>query len=295
MLLNVVCWGAAFVVVKPAFDTTTPFRFLLYRHFLAFLLIMPLFWYYRKKILRLGKKTWTIIGLETLGSTLALSLLYAGLDRTTVLEASLITTTLPLFITLGGIFLLKEKQEGHEWTCMLIALAATLYLTVWPLFTTGTVSGVSVAGNILLLASNVANMFYYPLAKREYKKVPKLLVTSISFVVATVSFFALSLFEVGGSWTTFTQAVTLDLASPAVLFASAYMATFGSIIGLTAYIKGQDGIESSEASLFFYLQPLIYIPLAFLVLGEVIMLNQILALGVILLGVVIAERRFCYR
>jgi drug/metabolite transporter (DMT)-like permease len=94
-----------------------------------------------------------------------------------------------------------------------------------------------------------------------------------------------------GSWQAFSQAATLDIASPAVLIASFYMATFGSIIGLTAYIKGQDGIESSEAGLFYYLQPLIYIPLAFLVLGEVIMQNQILALGVILLGVVIAERR----
>lgn len=290
MLLNVVCWGAAFVAVKPAFDTTTPFRFLFYRHLLASVLVIPLFWHYRKQIQKLGGKVLTIIGIETIGSTIALSLLYAGLAQTTVLEAGLITTSLPLFITLGGIFLLKEKQEGHEWLGMLIAFAATLYLTVFPLLTNQEMSGVSIFGNVLLIASNVANLFYFPLAKKHYAKLPKLMVTSISFVVAAVSFFILSLFEVG-SWDAFSQAATIDFTSPAVLFATFYMAVFGSIIGLSAYMKGQDGIESSEAGLFYYLQPIIYIPLAFIVLGEVILTNQVIALAVILVGVVIAERR----
>lgn len=69
------------------------------------------------------------------------------------------------------------------------------------------------------------------------------------------------------------------------------MAVFGSIVGLTAYIQGQDGIESSEASLFWYLQPLIAIPLAFIVLGEKALPLQWLGLGLVLIGVAIAERR----
>ena len=69
------------------------------------------------------------------------------------------------------------------------------------------------------------------------------------------------------------------------------MAIFGSIIGFTAYLKGQEGIEASEATLFTYLQPLIYIPMGILLLHENVSLIQIISLMIILIGVLIAEKR----
>lgn len=291
LLINTLVWGAAFVMVKPAFEVTTPFRFLFYRHLIAALLTLPLLWRYRQPLLNLGKKIWTIILLELLGSTIALSLVYGGLKYTSVLEANLLGTTLPIFITLGGIFILKEKQERHEWLGLSIALAATLYLTVWPFLTTGSVGQISIIGNVLIIASNLANLLYFPLAKRAYAKLPKFLVTTLSFWVATISFLLLSFVEAGASVPAFTNVITTDIAAPSVWIASGYMAIFGSIIGLTAYIKGQDGIESSEASFFYYLQPLVYLPLTFIFFGEALSPGQLIALLVILAGVVIAERR----
>lgn len=291
LLVNTLTWGAAFVITKPAFDVTTPFRFLLYRHALALLLTLPLIWYYRSTILTLGKKILTIIGLELVGNTLALSLLYEGLKRTNVVEANLLSTSLPIFVILGGIFLLKEKQEKHEWLGLSIAVAATLYLTVFPLVMTGSVDGISLVGNVLVIASNIANMFYFPLAKRAYQKIPKFLVTTISFWVATASYLLLSLVELGGSMGTFMTHITVDFAAPSVWIAVGYMAIFGSIIGLTAYIKGQDGIEASEASFFYYLQPLVYLPLAYWFLGEAVTFAQLVSLLVIFVGVAIAEQR----
>ena len=70
-----------------------------------------------------------------------------------------------------------------------------------------------------------------------------------------------------------------------------YGAIFGSIIGLTTYIKGQDGIEASEASLFTYLQPAIYIPLGYFLLQESASLLQIFSLLIIIFGVYIASRK----
>jgi drug/metabolite transporter (DMT)-like permease len=291
LLLNTIVWGAAFVMVKPAFEVTTPLRFLFYRHLLAAFLALPLLWYYRLQIKKLGKKLWTIIGLELIGSTLALSLLYAGLNYTTVIEANLLGTSLPLFITLGGITLLKEKQELNEWFGLCIALVGTLYLTVFPLITTGSVTGISVLGNSLIILSHIANLFYYPLAKKYYTHIPKFLVTTISFWVGTVTFFLLSLLELRGSLPKLLHTITSDTTAPSVWVASGYMAVFGSIIGLTAYIKGQDGVEASEASLFYYLQPLVYLPLTFYLFGEVLNGPQLVSLIVILMGVLIAERR----
>lgn len=212
-----------------------------------------------------------------------------GLNFSTALETSLLTTTQPIFMTIGGIWLLQEKEERHEWIGTLIAFAGTLLLVLGPsLF--GQAATFSVFGNLLVLGSIVVNMFYFPLAKKAYRKLPKLLVATLSFYLGLVAFGLLSVFE-AGSIQHLWQAISLDMQSNQVWLAALYMGIVGSIVGLTAYIKGQDGIEASEASLFYYLQPLVAIPLAFLVLGDAISPLQILALAIIFVGVYLAEKR----
>lgn len=68
------------------------------------------------------------------------------------------------------------------------------------------------------------------------------------------------------------------------------MAIPGSILGLTLYLYGQDKIEASEASLFTYLQPAFAIPASILLLSESISLLELLATGIIITGVIIAEK-----
>jgi drug/metabolite transporter (DMT)-like permease len=67
------------------------------------------------------------------------------------------------------------------------------------------------------------------------------------------------------------------------------MATFGSIIGLTAYFAGQARMEASEAGLFTYLQPLVYIPLAWFWLGERATWPMLVAVLCVIAGVGAAE------
>ena len=152
--------------------------------------------------------------------------------------------------------------------------------------------GLSIEGNLFIIAQNIATAVYLILAKKHYKKLPKLFVSTISFYVGMVTFLLLSLSELKFSIADLAQSIVLDFSSTSVWIASLYMAIFGSIIGLTAYIKGQDGIEASEASLFSYLQPLIYVPLGIILLGEHIHYLQFISLGLIFAGVYLAEVRF---
>ena len=69
------------------------------------------------------------------------------------------------------------------------------------------------------------------------------------------------------------------------------MSLFASVIGLFSYLKGQEGIEASEASLFMYLQPLVYIPLGIILLKETVNAMQIILLLIILGSVIFAESR----
>jgi drug/metabolite transporter (DMT)-like permease len=299
LLINTLTWGVALIVVKPSLEFTTPFRYLLYRYIIAAFFSIPLLLYYWPKIKKKVSVIKKIIVVEFFGTALALTLLYIGLTKTTAIEASFLTTTTPIFVVLAGILYLKEKQEKHEWLGLFIAFFGTTLLTFLPVILNGmTPKGLSLEGNILIIMQNVATAIAMVLAKKHYKKLPKLFVTSISFYFGIVVFGILSLGEIIFSGVNITSAVpqllsavSSDLTQPSVLLAAGYMAIFGSIIGLTAYIKGQDGIEASEASLFWYLQPLVFVPAGLIFLQETIHPLQILAMITIFAGVYIAERR----
>jgi len=192
---------------------------------------------------------------------------------------------------------LRERQEKREWQGLLLTFLGTLFLTLEPWFggqgsatNQTTVSAQTLWGNLLIIGQNITATIYFILAKSRYKGLPKLFVAGVSFWVGLISFLGLSLMETGFSLTKLWTAILADWSHPAVWVASIYMAVFGSIIGLTAYIQGQENVEASEASLFWYLQPLVYVPLGVLVLKEVITPWQIAALILVGLGVWWAQK-----
>jgi drug/metabolite transporter (DMT)-like permease len=291
LLVNTITWGLAFVMVKPALSEITPFRFLFYRFALASLISLPILAYYLRKKINWKKLLRTVISLELVGTTVALALLYSGLNRTTATEANLLVITLPLFVTIGGVVILKEKQEKHEILGLAVALIGTVWLSLQTNGFTGEYRVASLIGNGLILSHNLLNLGYFPLAKKLYRPYPKFLVTTLSFYVGLVSFGLLAWIETQTDFLGFMAQVSQDLTYSSVWIAAGYTAIFGSIIGLTAYIKGQDTLEASEASWFWYLQAAVALPAGMLLLGDHVTINQLLALGVILLGIILAEKR----
>lgn len=295
LLLNTICWGASLIAVKPSLEFTTPYRFLLYRYVIAAVLSIGFVHSYWPTIKHKSQTIWTIVWMELIGLTLTLALLYIGLDKTTALEASFISTTNPIFITLAGIIFLRERQEKREWQGLALTFLGTALLTLEPWFGSQnqintTSSNQTLWGNLLIVGQNITATVYFILAKSRYKGLPKLFVAGVSFWVGLFSFLGLSLMEVQFSLTQLWTAIISDWSHPAVWIASIYMAVFGSIIGLTAYIQGQENVEASEASLFWYLQPLVYIPLGVLALKEVITPWQIVALILVGIGVWWAQK-----
>ena len=50
LLVNTVVWGAALIMVKPALEYTTPFRYLLYRYLIASIAAIPIIFFVVKKL-----------------------------------------------------------------------------------------------------------------------------------------------------------------------------------------------------------------------------------------------------
>lgn len=285
LIVNTIVWGAAAPIVKPALSFIRPEQFLFYRFLVASIVSFP----FLIPLLMRAKFTFgdvaRIIVLELLGTTIILETIYVALRSTSAIEASMIYSTSPLFVTLAGVLLLKERETTREWKGLFLALAGSVLITVEPLIKNSHPSlQASFEGNMLMILQNVLWALYLIVAKRMYRKFPMIAVSGLSFLVGLVSFFALSL-PYGNPIASFIPHMSI---AP-VAFAVVYMAIFGSIIGATLYLFGQNLIEVSEASIFTYLQALVALPLSILWLGEKLTPTMIVGAFVIALGVYLGE------
>lgn len=283
-----IIWGAALPVVKPALSFINPFQFLLGRYLLAAIVSFPILTLLLCKYKPNLKTLLTMVLME--GSVLILGhyLLYEGLSRTSALEASLIGISSPIFITLGGILFLREKEEKNEWLGLVLAVIGTLLVITEPLITNaGKLSISSFSGNFMVLTYMLIWTAYLLIAKKVYLKIPKHLIGFFSPLVGTLGMLMVNNAIIPGEILP-KMPVVLE---PSVLFALLYMGILGSLAAVPLMIYGNDRIEASEASLFSYLQPLISIPLAIFWLKESSSPIIWIALLMIGVGVIIAERR----
>ena len=292
LLANTAIWGLAVPIVKKGFDHgLTPNTFLTSRMIIALFSSLPLLYLFRNnktftKTLSLSNLT-KIIPLEILGTVITLFLLYQGVLHTTSIQASLISITAPIFIVLGGIIFLKEKQEGHEWFGLFFTLIGTIILVINPLIS-GSFNGF-LTGNLLILSQNLTLAVYYLLSKKTYHHLNKLAIVHVSFWVGTIGFTTISLFQGLSPLNSFISLLDPNNLWP--LIAVLYMAIPGSLLALTLYLYGQDLIEASEASLFAYLQPIFAIPASVILLHESFTFIEVTATIILFLGVYIAEKR----
>lgn len=286
LLTMAVIWGIALPIVKPSLNFVSPYQFLYLRYLIATPLLLPVLIYYLLKLKPALKTVAKIALLEFFEIVVSLPILYQGLKMTSALEASLIGAAGPIFVVLGGIIFLHEREEKREWQGLALSFLGTVILVVEP-FLTGRNNhlGFSFTGNLLILVHNLTYVIYTLTAKVWYRSLPKILVSAISYPVAFVGFFLILYF----SGQSFSPQL---LTTPSVALAAGYMAVFGSIVAWTLFLYGQNLIEASEASLFTYLQGIVAIPAAVIWLNEKPSWPMLPAIALITAGVCLAEARF---
>lgn len=286
LLAIVFIWGINPIISKLSFEHVTPIQLLAYRFIFTLPFSLPILYYYffTKKIKLSLKQLISIFTIEGLVA-LDLSLFYVGINYSTATEASLISLSGPIFITLGGIIFLKEHEDLHEWIGLALAFIGSLIIVLDP-FITGNHHGLSLSllGNILIFAKILLGSARSLSAKKLYTKIPKPLAANLGFWIAGSIIVVFSLLS--------GQPPSLaHLQIPIVLGTSLYMALFASVIAFSLYLYAYSLIEASEATLFSYLNPLVTIPLAIIILGETLSWPILIGLPFILVGIVFAETR----
>lgn len=282
-------WGAAQPIVKPALTHISPLQYMGLRYLIALPVALIIFIVLYRRHRPTPGDLLKIIGLETI-VVLNLLLLYTGLKYTTALQSSLILNARPVFITFMGILFLREREEAHEWWGLVLSLTGISMVVLSPQLNhaTGHLPPQALLGNLLIIGTNVVATFSTFFIKKVYRKLSKPLISSVNVLFGTLLFITLNLATSG-------PLPLESLAIPSVLFAVMYMAFFGTMLATSLELYGYNLIEASEASLFQYLEPLVYVPLAILWLKEPISPFQLIGLVTILAGVILAAIRLPHR
>ncbi len=285
LLIVSVIWGVAGVVIKYTLFGFPPLIFLLYRFFIASIAGVILFIFFGFKV---PKDRRILIFSLVYGfsmTTLTLSLLFFGTDKTTSIDANLISAIAPVVTVVGAAILINERVSKKEKIGIAIAFLGTLITVVEPVLKMND-GVIGLEGNLLILLSVVIGALNAIFAKVILRgKVNIFFLTNIAFIVGFITTLPLVLIyhsplEIIG----IIQNTPLTYQLGVV-----YMALISGTLAYTLWHHAEKTIEVGEVSIFAYLFPVFGTPLSVLWLHEKLSLPFIIGAAVIIIGVLIAE------
>ena len=284
LLIVALIWGIASPIIKFTLGGIPALPFLTYRFGLSAVVALILM---LATSLRLPKHVnfWQLILYSFLTSTVSLGLLFLGLEKTTVLDATLISAVSPLLVALAGVMYLREHITTREKIGMGIAFLGTLITIIEPVLRNG-IAASQLRGNILVLGYLLASTWSAVLAKKLIREgAHEIILTNYSFVVGFVTILPLTIFFYGIA--PFAQSLSsLQFPYHAGVW---FMALVSGTLAYTLWARAQKTIEIGEAGLFAYLSPIFAAPLAVIWLKESVTPTFIISAILITIGVLIAE------
>lgn len=284
LLIVSVIWGVAAAVIKYTLDGFAPFIFLTYRFFISSVVAFVLFILIKPKLPK-SPRIWALTLFNGfLISTVSLGLLFLGTDKTTSIDANLISAMAPITISIAGVFFLKEHITKRESIGILIALGGTLITIIEPVLRFQNGFG-GLTGNLLVFASIIVGAATAVLAKLVLRNnVDALTSTSLSFIVGFLTIAPFTLPQILNSRFQILTSVPLSYHLGVL-----YMAILSGTFAYYLWHKAEKSIEISEVSLFAYLYPVFGIPVSIMWLKEKVTVPLILGSVVIAIGVILAE------
>lgn len=279
LILSHSIWGGNFVVAKITLQEFPPFTLAFLRFGLASLLLTPFLLAETKKIKIKPEHLPHLIAVGIFIITLNIAFFFAGITRTTAINASVLTLIIPMMAVLMGWIFLKEKIYRVNLFGIVLGLIGALVVIGLPQILSGDFSSEVIMGNILIILASIVFVVGAVISKKMLQKYPSLIVTTIAFLVGAVTFFlpALNEYLKDPLWP---EQVTM-----LGLLGLVYMTLLSSISAYFLFEWGLAKVGVIKADLFQYIEPLIATTLAILILGEIISIEFIAGAILIAAGV----------
>lgn len=279
LILAHLIWGANFLVAKVTLQEFPPMSLAFLRFALASLLLAPFFLSETKKMKIEKKDLPRLIAIPVFIITLNITFFFEGIKRTTVTDASVLTLIIPVLSVFLGWSFLKEKITLLNLSGIALGFIGALIIVGLPQILFGKLSLMSLIGNSLIVLASISWVIGAIIAKSLLKKYSSLVITAISFMVGTVTFFAPAAIEYIQDPFWINQVTILGFLG------LAYMTLLSSI---SAYFLFEWSLSKTSvifANLFQYIEPFVASSLAILILEEEFSFSFLLGAALIVVGV----------
>ena len=268
LILVTAVWGVTFVQVKDAVELYPFLAFLAVRYAIATIALAP------PALLRirtLGREG--LIAGGILGALIALGigLQTAGLERTTVTSTGFITGLYVLFTPLLALAIFRTAIPREVWVAVALALVGLALLS-------GVPSG-STSGDLLVLASSVAQALQIVMVERYARRFDAFALTFVQVATACVAFGALAL-------------ARGDLSVPrgATVWAALLVTgLFAVAFALLVQVWAQRRVSATRIAIIFSLETVFAGLFGYLLAGDRIGALGFAGCAAIFAGIVIAE------
>lgn len=279
----VVVWGGTFVATKVALKDIQPATIVFLRFAMGVMILaagVQLRGQWQKLNLR---DSLSLVGLGFLGISFHQWLQSTGMQTSAASTTAWIVTTAPVFIAILGWIVLYEKVGKIQIAGTLLAAVGVLLVITRGDFHVAAIGHIGTVGDFLILISAVNWAVFSVLSRKILLRLP-----------ASLMMFYVMLFGFGFSSILFlVQTGVQDIAN---LTSNSWMAIlilgiFGSGLAYIAWYDALQNLPANQAGVFLYIEPLVTMLLALIILGEPVTWASLLGGAVIITGVWMVNRK----
>ncbi len=275
-------WGAASPIFKWSLTNIEPFTLAFLRFFIATIIILP----FALKNISIELKDLNKIFLMALfGTTINISLFFLGLEKTSSINAPIIASAGPIFLFIGGFFLLREKLKTKTILGGILGFLGVLTIIFIPIIERG-VDG-SFVGNLFLVGATLAGVVHVILNKELAKKYNSLTLVFWTFLIATITFFPLFF------WETQSKGFLVNLDYKGII-GIIFGALLSSAVAYYLFYYAVEKMDVADVGIFTYMDPVVAILIAAPLLGEIPDALFVMGSFLVFFGIFISEGRIHY-
>ena len=278
LVLAMALWGSSFIALKLAF-AEWPAMWVIFARMAIGSLIFLAAWRWRGRMDYQAGDWKYLVGLAVCEPCLYFVCESFALQYTSAAQAGMITALLPLLMAVGAFLLLHERVARNTWAGFALAVLGALWLTLagepdqhapQPLL-----------GNFFELLAMVCATGYTLLLKHLSARYSPFILTAMQAFIGSVFFLPLA--AVGSG--------VPPAPSGQGLFALVYLGSVVTVGAYGLYNFGVSRLPASQATGFINLIPVFTLVFAWLLLGERLNGQQLLAAGLVFAGVALSQWR----
>ncbi len=282
-LFAVVVWGASFIATKVAVGEASP-NTIVWLRFAMGVIILGWAVFTRKQFKWITLKElgyFSLLGF--LGITFHQWLQSNGLVTAQATTTAWIVATTPIFIALLGWLVLKERLGWFRVAGIALAALGVLLIVSKGDLNSLTIGKFGTVGDYLIMISAVNWAVFSVLSRDGLKDHPA---ARMMFYVMTLGWIFLSILFVAGSG--FNE---LNRLTTSGWIAVIFLGVFCSGIAYIFWYDALQEIPASRLGVLLYIEPLVAVVVAAIILGEAITLTALIGGAVILFGVWMVNKK----